>query len=286
MVISHTAYAPLPGTNPIQYVQKDATSALLQRTVLANKEVLSGLRISQEHPELASLVRPNMNLEELARLGVQDASIAWPVFQALWSELTATEPKVNEKNFKPRPPILVTVDGLAHWMKESKYRSAEFEPIHAHDLIFVKHFLSLLEPGGQRPTLPNGGLLLYATTASNNPTVYTFEVALKQLAARQSGVDPSSPEFPRLDPYANADERVLKLLNATKPQSPKEGALEVQTLGGLSRDEARGFMEYFARSGILREKVTEEWVGEKWSLAGGGIIGEMEKLGRRLRTVL
>ncbi|KKA22118.1 Mitochondrial ribosomal protein DAP3 [Rasamsonia emersonii CBS 393.64] len=135
LVISHTAYAPLPGTNPIQYVQKDATSALLQRTALANKDVLSELRICQEHPELASFVRPNMNLEELARLGVQDASIAWPVFQALWSELTATEPKVNEKKFKPRPPILVTVDGLAHWMKDSKYRSAEFEPIHAHDLV-------------------------------------------------------------------------------------------------------------------------------------------------------
>ncbi|KAL1962019.1 hypothetical protein VTN77DRAFT_663 [Rasamsonia byssochlamydoides] len=288
LVIAHTAYAPLPDSKPTQYVQKDATSALLLRTALANKEVLSELHISQEHPALKAFVRPNMNLEELARLGVQDASIAWPVFQALWSELTATEAKVNEKEFKPRPPMVVTVDGLAHWMMDSKYRSADFEPIHAHDLVFVKHFLSLLQPGGAKPTLPNGGILLYSTTASNNPTVYTFEVVLKQLAARQRGVDPSSPDFPRPDPYAKVDERVLNLFDSavSKPQSPREKALELQTLGGLNRDEARGFMEYFARSGILREKVTEEWVGEKWSLAGGGIIGEMEKLGRRLRTAL
>jgi small subunit ribosomal protein S29 len=287
-VIAHTAYAPLPDSNPTQYVQNDATSALLLRTALANKEVLSGLQISQDHPALKSLIRPNMNLEELARLGVQDSSMAWPVFQALWSELTATEAAVNQKDFKARPPIVVTVDGLSHWMMESKYRSADFEPIHAHDLVFVKHFLSLLQPGGEKPTLPNGGVLLYSTSASNNPTIYSFEVALEQLAARQNGVAPSSPDFPNADPYAKVDDRVVKLFNSasSKPQSPKEGALEVQTLGGLSRDEARGFMEYFARSGILREKVTEELVGEKWSLAGGGIIGEMEKLGRRMRSVL
>ncbi|KAL2010071.1 hypothetical protein VTN00DRAFT_5878 [Thermoascus crustaceus] len=285
LVIAHTAYAPLPDSQPTQYVQNNATADLLNRTVTANKEVLSGLHISQNHPALQSLLRPKMTLEDLARLGVQEPTISWPVFQALWSELTATSPAVNEKQFKPRPPMVVTVDGLAHWMMDSKYRSAEFEPIHAHDLVFVKHFLSLLKPGGAQPSLPNGGLLLYSTSASNNPTVYTFNVALKQLEARQAGVDPSSPEFPQPEPYRPVDERVLKLFDGAKPTSPKEGALELQTLSGLTKDEARGFMEYFARSGILRERITEEWVGEKWSLAGGGVIGELEKLGRRVRTM-
>lgn len=105
------------------------------------------------------------------------------------------------------------------------------------------------------------------------------------MEARQAGVDPSSPDFPRPDPYAAVDQRVLELFDGAKPTSPKEGALELQTLGGLTREEARGFMEYFALSGILRERVTEEWVGEKWSLAGGGIIGELEKMGRRLRVM-
>lgn len=43
-------------------------------------------------------------------------------------------------------------------------------------------------------------------------------------------------------------------------------------------------MEYFAQSGILREQVNDNWVGEKWSLAGGGVVGELERLGRRLRA--
>ncbi|KAJ9356275.1 hypothetical protein DTO280E4_6101 [Paecilomyces variotii] len=286
LVIAHTSYGPLPDSNPVQYVQNDATAALLSRTVTANEKVLSGLQISREHPALKSLVKPGMTLTELAKLGVQDSSLAWPAFQALWSELTATAPgNVNPDKFKARPPMVVTVDGLAHWMRDSQYRSAEFEPIHAHDLVFVKHFLSLLQPGGATPSLPNGGLVLYATSASNNPTIYSFGIALKQLAARQAGVDPSSPEFPRPDPYAKIDERVLKLFDSAKPASAKEDALQLQTLNGLSRDEARGFMEYFARSGLLRERVTEEWVGEKWSLAGGGVIGELEKLGRRLRVM-
>lgn len=252
----------------------------------ANEKVLSGLQVSREHPALKSLVKPGMTLTELAKLGVQDSSLAWPVFQALWSELTATSPgNVNPDKFKARPPMVVTVDGLAHWMRDSQYRSADFEPIHAHDLVFVKHFLSLLQPGGTTPSLPNGGLVLYSTSASNNPTIYSFEVALKQLAARQAGVAPSSAEFPQPDPYAKVDERVLKLFEAAKPASAKEEPLQLQTLNGLTREEARGFMEYFARSGLLRERVTEEWVGEKWSLAGGGVIGELEKLGRRLRAV-
>lgn len=128
-------------------------------------------------------------------------------------------------------------------------------------------------------------MLLYATSASNNPTVYSFEVALKQVAARQAGLNPSAPEFPQADPYSKVDKRVLDAFDSPKPSSAKEGALELQTIGGLTRDEARGFMEYFARSGLLRENINDEWVGEKWSLAGGGIVGELEKLGRRLRVM-
>lgn len=235
---------------------------------------------------MKSLVKPGMSLKDLAKLGIQDSILAWPVFQALWTELTATGPgNVKPEKFKARPPMVVTLDGLAHWMQQSKYHSAEFEPIHAHDLTFVRHFLSLLQPGGAIPSLPNGGLVLYSTSASNNPTIYSFDVALKQLAARQAGVSPSSAEFPQPNPYKKVDERVLKLFDSAKPTSPKEGSLQLQTLNGLSKEEARGFMEYFARSGLLRERVTDEWVGEKWSLAGGGVIGELEKLGRRLRVM-
>jgi small subunit ribosomal protein S29 len=163
-------------------------------------------------------------------------------------------------------------------MTETAYRAADFTPVHAHDLIFVQHFLSLLKSG---QSLKNGGMLLYATSTSNNPSSYSLEVGLNQLAARQAGIAPTSEQYPQPEAYSNPDARVLDLF---KPDTGKDGALELQTLGGLTRDEARGFLEYFARSGLLRETVNEEWVGEKWTLSGGGIIGELEKLGRHVRT--
>ncbi|PYH93466.1 putative mitochondrial ribosomal protein DAP3 [Aspergillus ellipticus CBS 707.79] len=286
LVTASTAYAPLSDENPNVYVQPEASAALLSRTVAANKQVLSGLTVSREHAGLLkSAVKAGTTLEDLAKMGIQDPAAAWNTFQALWTELNATSPAPGfEKNFKPRPPMLVTVDGIAHWMKESKYNNVDVKPIHAHDLVFVQHFLSLLKPGPSQSSLPNGGVLLYATSASNSPTVYALDVVLKQLAARQAGVSPSSPEFPQPDPYLNADKRVLATIDTSKPVAPKEGIPEIQTLGGLSREEARGFMEYFARSGLLRENITDAWVGEKWSLAGGGVVGELERLGRRLRV--
>ncbi|EAW11856.1 mitochondrial 37S ribosomal protein mS29 [Aspergillus clavatus NRRL 1] len=286
LVIAHTGYAPLSDEVQNLYVQNEATAAMLSRTVTANSEVLGGLKVSREHPALRKAAKAGMSLVELANLGINDPAIAWPVFEALWAELTATSAAPGyEKAFNPRPPILATVDGLAHWMRNTEYRSAEFEPVHAHDLVFVQHFLSLLKPGAKQPTLSNGGMVLYSTSASNNPTIYSFEVALKQIAARQAGVSPSSPEFPQADPYSKADKRVLDAFDSPKSTLAKEGSLELQTLGGLTRDEARGLMEYFARSGLLRENINDEWVGEKWSLAGGGVVGELEKLGRRLRVI-
>ena len=227
-----------------------------------------------------------MTLGELADIGIQDRAMAWDAFRALWAELTATAPAAGkESHFAPRPPILVTVDGLAHWMKNSEYRNPKHEVIHAHDLVFVRHFLSLLQSGSGKPALSNGGLLLYALSTSNRPTTYAFDVALKQIAARQAGMDPSAPEYPQPDPWSQADPRVLSLFSNTQSTDPNEPALELQTLGGLTRDETRGYMEYVARNGVLREKLSEDAIGEKWTLASGGIIGELEKLSKRVRRV-
>lgn len=247
----------------------------------ANREVLSKLRVSQKHPALKGL-QPSATLVDLAKMGFSDAALAWPVFQALWAELTATSAAPGlEKDFQARPPMVVTVDGLAHWMKESAYRDADFSPVHAHDLVFVKHFLSLAKSGC---SLKNGGLVMFATSTSNNPTSYSFEVALEQLKAQKEGVNASSPDYPQPEPYSKPDTRVLDLFKPQKASS-KEDILRVQKLGGLDRNETRGFMEYFARSGLLRESVNEKWVSERWSLSGGGIIGELEKAGRQIRPV-
>jgi small subunit ribosomal protein S29 len=277
-VSGDTAYTAIEGTNPVQYNQPNAISALLTRTVEANRELLSKLHVSQQHPSL-KMLQPGSTLEDLAKLGFSDPAVSWLVFQALWTELTATAPAQGlEKNFQPRPPMLVAVDGLAHWMNETAYRDADHKPIHPHDLTFVNHFLSLLKEGD---SLKNGGLLLYATSSSNNPNPKSLNIALDRLAARQAGISTSSPDYPNPPAYSGADTRVLDLLSpAEKAVSP----VELQTLDGLTRDETRGFYEYFARSGLLREVINEQWVSEKWSLSGGGIIGELEKLGRRLRA--
>ncbi|KAL2858740.1 mitochondrial ribosomal death-associated protein 3-domain-containing protein [Aspergillus pseudodeflectus] len=284
LVSATSSYAPLSEENPNLYVQNEATAALLSRTVAANKEVLSGLRVSHNHPTVPA-AKPGMTLEDLAKTGVQDQASAWAVFQALWTELTATGPAPGlEKHYTPRPPILVTVDGLGHWMTESQYRNAQFKLIHAHDLVFVRHFLSLLKPGQDKPTLPNGGALLYATSTTNNPPyVYSLDVALKQVAARGAGVESSSPQFPQPEPYSKTDPRVFEVLESMKSKHAQEGMLQHQILGGVTHDEARGFMEYFARSGLLQETISDEWVSEKWTLAGGGVIGELERIGKRLR---
>ncbi|PGH27877.1 hypothetical protein AJ80_00427 [Polytolypa hystricis UAMH7299] len=279
LTMGHTSYSPLPDSNPTQYVQKDATAKLLTNIANANQPVLSKLHISQDHSAIKVPLLPNMSLHTMATMGAQSPEFAWPVFQGLWRELTATAPDANMQGlqpFKARPPMLVSADGLAHWMKDSKYFSVDYQPIHAHDLVFVNHFLSLLSSS---KALPNGGMVLYATSTANSPTVSTFNIALKQLAARSAGVDPTSPEFPHLDPYEKLDARVLALFEGAAKD------LDITPLGGLTRDEARGLMEYYARSGVLQEKITNEYVGEKWTIAGGGVVGELEKLGRRLRVL-
>jgi len=277
LVNAHTGYAPLNDANPGLYVQNQATSQLLQRTFKANEKVLSGLKVSQEHPALKSLVKPGMTLAQLTGLGIKDQAVAWPVFQALWTELTSTS--------APRPPVLVTVDGLSHWMQNSEYRTADFKPIHAHDLVFVRHFLSLLKPGvNGKSTLPNGGLLLYATSGSNSPRIYSFDVALKQLEATTSGINPKSPEFPQADPYQNPDPRIIEAFTAPQPISDKEGKLELQPLSGLTPEDTVGYMEFWAKSGLIRQVMSFQWVSQLWTKSSGGIIGELLRLGSRLRV--
>ncbi|KAJ6145540.1 hypothetical protein N7470_009435 [Penicillium chermesinum] len=279
LVSGTTSYSPIEGSNPPQYVQPNATSALLKRTVEANSKVLESLKVSQKHAGLENL-KPTMTLKDLAQLGLGDAALSWPVFQALWAELTATSPAPGMENgFQSRPPTLVTVDGLSHWMTKTAYRAEDYSFVHPHDLVFVQHFLSLLK--SDKPTLKNGGMLLYATSTSNNPSSYSLEVGLDQMIARQDGVSPTSPDYPAPEAYSNADPRVLELFKPTAA-SGKEGVLELQTLGGLTREETRGYLEYFAQSGLLRENINEKWVSERWSLSGGGIIGELEKLGRHV----
>ncbi|ERF77132.1 hypothetical protein EPUS_07673 [Endocarpon pusillum Z07020] len=287
--IAHSAYAPMTinsarqlspdqaaqtaskqsqGSQEMIYNQPTLTAELLQRISKSNENVLK--RIPLAHEYKFGDYEPK-NLYSLAVVGVEETSLSWKVWQTLWEELTSP----SERR---RPPVLVAIDGIDHWMTLSKYRSADYKPIHAHQLAPIRHFVEMLFNQNGAGQLANGGIVLAATTGSNAPSVPAFELLLKQLDARARGLKMGDNEFPMPQPYKTVDQRVLNLLEGS-------AELNVQRLKGLEKDvEAKGLLEYFARSGVFREVVSERTVAEKWSLAGGGVIGELARFGSRLRV--
>jgi small subunit ribosomal protein S29 len=228
---------------------------MLGQVAKANNEVLSKFELSKEHKDLPIPIPKKTSLARLAELGARDPDIAWPMFQAFWSEITAPG----------RPPILFALDGLARIMKNSEYRNPDFELIHAHDFAIIKVFVDHLSGSSQ---LPNGGSIFAACTKSNEVVSKATNLAIQQQVERQSG-----QEISKSDPFTEYDMVAHKSLQAAS----------VLKLGGLSKVEARGLMEYWAASGVLRQRVDERTVAEKWTLAGSGIVGEIERGALRMR---
>ncbi|KAL2176009.1 mitochondrial 37S ribosomal protein mS29 [Thermothelomyces heterothallicus CBS 202.75] len=252
-----TEYAPIPGTDPVQYMQPVYVLKLIQAFRRANEKVLSKTYTTQAHPQLPQNISANTPLLTLANLA-KEPDNAWAVFQALWNELTARGAS--------RPPILISLDGLAHAMKVSDYRSPSFELIHSHDLALLRLFANALGGGAH---FPGGGAVLAATSRSNAPRAPSMELALAQREAEQRlRADVPGVQVPQKDPYFRGyDERVEAVLRS----------VQVLRLGGLDKLEARALMEYWAASGMLRATVNERTVTEKWTLAGHGVVGEMER---------
>ncbi|RMY50606.1 hypothetical protein D0863_14830 [Hortaea werneckii] len=86
------------------------------------------------------------------------------------------------------------------------------------------------------------------------------------------------------NPYLSIDSRVAATMKPSDTgKGPAVVGTPVQKLAGLSKTEARGIMEYYAQSGMLRQTVTEGLVSERWSLSGEGVVGELEKGSVRAR---
>jgi small subunit ribosomal protein S29 len=195
---------------------------------------------------------------------VANPEASWPVFMALWKELS-----------RPGgPQILLAADGLSHIMRDSKYMSADVKPVHAHDLTIVRHFVDHLSGVKQ---LPNGGVVIGATSKSNAPTSPALDFCIQVAETRQTQPD----NVPLWNPYEVVDARVMEAL---KELNHANKDLDVIHVGGLSKDEARSIMEYYAESGMLRHQVNDGFVSEKWSLAGMGNIGELERASVRARV--
>ncbi|OCT46014.1 putative mitochondrial ribosomal protein DAP3 [Cladophialophora carrionii] len=269
-----SSYAPLrhAETDTEQmYTQPHLTQLLLQRAVASNESVLKTLKLNHSHAKPLSL-KSNATLYDLAQQGAADFHVSSPAWQALYKELSV--PGVN-----PRPPVLVAADGVDHWMGPTLYRNSEHKIIHAHQFTLVKRFTNFLfsSPGTASPFV-NGGMVLFSTSGSNTPAHPTFELLLSQMRAVQyQHMAPTDPDFPLPKPYSKPDEHVLALSGAATAHNN----VHLMELKGLGREESRGYLEYFARSGILHQKITDGFVGEMRGLSGGGVVGELARLGRR-----
>jgi len=211
-----------------------------------------------EHNNLPISVQSNMSLSRFAELGARDPDIAWPIYQALWKELTSTTAK------QARPPVLFTVDGLSHISRLSEYLAPSMHYIHAHDLTLIDHFVSFLSGAS---TLPNGGLILGVDSNSNRPFSPSLDLAIVQSEIRTRTGRTDMPMYDPDSPYERIDERVLSTMRN----------VDLMKVKGLSRPEARTVLEYYARSGMLRANISDGLVNERWTLAGGGIVGELER---------
>ncbi len=74
-------------------------------------------------------------------------------------------------------------------------------------------------------------------------------------------------------------QRIFYVVRIRVFQDPagKGRGVEVQRLGGLGKVECRALMEYWAKSGIVKGRVGVTEVAEKWGIAGGGVVGELER---------
>ncbi|KAI8964837.1 mitochondrial ribosomal protein [Daldinia sp. FL1419] len=242
-----TEYSTIP--NSEQFSQPVYTVKLLQAIYKANQPILSQYKVELDHIHLPISVNRGMTLAALANV-TKEPEFAWPVFQAFWKELL----------LPGRPPVMFALDGLSHIMRISDYRSPAFELIHSHDLSLLRLFTDAL---GGKTAFANGAAILGVCTKGNSLIIPSMEKALEQAVAAQAG-----ESIPPRDPFfAKYDERVFDALKGVK----------VLNLRGVSKPEARALMEYWAASGILRLRVDEKNVSEKWTLAGSGILGEMER---------
>jgi small subunit ribosomal protein S29 len=251
----------LEGSEPTQYTQDLYTAALLSQTLKANRSYFERAGITQKH-DISVPLPAKAKLKDLVAIGIANPEASWPVFQALWVELSQPG----------QPQVLLAAEGLSHIMQNSEYMNADVKPIHAHDLTIVRHFVDHLS-GAKK--LPNGGVVLAATSKSNAPTSPAQEHRIKSAEALQA-----NEKVPEWNPYTKIDARSFEAL---KDLADSKADLDVLNVGGLSKEEARAIMEYYAESGMMRHQVNDAFVTEKWSLAGMGNVGELERASVRAR---
>jgi small subunit ribosomal protein S29 len=159
-------------------------------------------------------------------------------------------------------------------MGPSAYRSADFKFIHGQQFTLIKQFTDLLFSENEKP-LVHGGMVLFSTSGSNNPSRPTFDLLVEQIRAQNRGETPGSPSFPMPKPYSPVDTITSHLLSGAK-------GVEVTEVGALAGEHTKALMQYYASSGLFQMAVTPKTVADLRALTGGGIIGELAKVGKRI----
>lgn len=262
--------------------------------------MLSRLTVQLSHTDIvAALAPPGTSLLKLTEAGAADVENSWPIFEALWAELTmpntpemepqspaeqpTSSPGENPSSkdkpaAKPkderRPRILLSLDGIAAVSRQSSYLAPNMHHVHAFDLKIVDHFMSHLSGAKD---LSNGGAILAADSYGTRYPTPTLDLAIRQseqLANPGQLPDPSDdgpaqelPLYDEVNPFERHDVRVLQTLRK----------VPVTRLQGFTREEAQTMLEYYARSGMIRARITNAMVAEKWASSGGGIIRELER---------
>jgi small subunit ribosomal protein S29 len=253
-------------------MQMDATANLLKTIADANQNTLKKMTVAKSHPNLGTTSGKNLSLYQLAQQGISNPDIAWPVFSALWSELTIPNTSENEK-FGYRPPILYCADNISHLFGASEYQVLqvdELQPIHALDLTVPRHFIDHITGTKE---LPNGGVVLGATSKSDTVHCPPLEVGIEMAESRSASpdVDVQLNEF--WNPLQSIDQRMMDMCLD----------LDVMTLKGVSKTEAKTLIEYWAYNGLVRQRIADSFVGEQWTISGGGILGELERTVIKMR---
>ncbi|KAL8694176.1 MAG: hypothetical protein Q9218_001119 [Villophora microphyllina] len=269
ITLGHTSYAPLPSSSPPTYIQPDYYAHLLHQISTANPH-LAEIQLSQQPLSVESTIPipipSNISLARLAALGASDPTIAHSIFNLLINEILAPG----------RPPAFFGLDSLAHAMQPGTgYTAPNMKPIHPHDLEILSWYNGFLSG---KKELRNGGIVMAATSQSNAPKVPALDVALSQLEGDHTTPAGQVVAKQERNPFVRYDERVFAALPSGSPK------IQVKRLEGLSKEEARGLVEYWARSGMVRERVNETFLGEKWTLSGGGVVGELERAVIRMRV--
>ncbi|KAH8676097.1 mitochondrial ribosomal death-associated protein 3-domain-containing protein [Xylariales sp. PMI_506] len=244
---AHLDYAPVPDSD--QFCHPTYTVKLMQAIYAANKDILAKLHVVLEHIHLPITVTRNTTLAQLVN-GTKEPDFAWTVFKAFWQELL----------LPGRPPIMFSVDGLDNMMRVSEYRSPSYELVHSFDLSLLRLFSDAL---GGKTQFPNGAAIIGVTTGSNARKSVSLDKALEQAEAAQAG-----KKIPAREPYCrDYDERIFEALKG----------VSIHNVKSVSKAEARSLMEYWAASGVLQMRVDERHVSERWTLAGNGILGQIER---------